>query len=495
LTVALGAGAAFLMSFFLGNPHLSMAFLVAVLVVALRLGLAPALYASFLSLLAFNFLFTQPRYTLHVAEREDVVTLLFFLLVSVVSGKVAARARAQLESIRGGARTNALLFDFSRRIAGAMGRDDLAWSVCEYVSETLQCEAIVLLRDDQGKLNLVAGGTPPGGLIPIDCAAARWALEHNEPAGSSSGTLPDCRWYFVPLRAAERPSGVLGITVEEPRWTLSSAQRRLLLAMRDQAGVALERMRLAEEIESAQLVSETEKLRSALLSSVSHDLRTPLVSIIGSTSTLLELPDSVSREHQRELLKTIQEEAERLNHFVQNLLDMTRLGYGALVPNRQWSDLRDSVADALRRLKPQLAQHPVTMDVPADFPWLFVDPVLTEQVLVNLLDNAAKYSPAGSPIVIRARVVGDRPTIEVADAGPGIPAEAREAVFDMFHRIKAGDTRTAGTGLGLAICRGFVNAMGGTIAAKSGPHGQGTRMEFTLPSGPQPSLPEEEHAT
>lgn len=489
--VALGGGLAYVMSLFLAVPHLSLAFLAAVLVAAVRLGLAPALYASVLGFLAFNFFFTQPRFTFDVHQREDMVTLLFFLLVAVVSGNVAARARAQVDSIRAGARINRLLFDFSRRIAGAVGRDDLACSAREYVAESLECHAIVLLADEQGALRLTAGRPGPEGLLATDTAAAEAAMQRNEPTGRGSGTVPESRWMFMPLRAAERPSGVLGVSHEERGWQLSMEQRHLLRAMRDQVSVALEGLRRGEQMERAQLVSETEKLRTALLSSVSHDLRTPLVSIMGSTGTLLELQGKLDFGEQRELLTTVMEEAERLNRYVQNLLDMTRLGYGAIEPKREWADLRDAVAAALRAVHRQLAQHPVEVEIPADFPWVFHDPLLVEQVLVNLLDNAAKYSAPGAPIAVRARLVGERPQLQVADRGPGIPEAEREAVFNMFRRVRAGDSRNSGAGLGLAICRGFVEAMGGELHARPAAGG-GTLMEMTLPPGQQPRLPKQD---
>jgi two-component system sensor histidine kinase KdpD len=240
-------------------------------------------------------------------------------------------------------------------------------------------------------------------------------------------------------------------------------------------------------------MTETEQLRSALLSSISHDLRTPLVSIIGSATSLVTFGDTLSADNRKELLETVLEEAERLNRFVQNLLDMTRLGYGALKPKRDWVDLHDVVGSAIERLKQALAPYQVVTDVKPDLKLLYIDPILTEQVMVNILDNAAKYSKAGGPIYIRAFERQDNAVIQVIDKGPGIPERERELIFDMFYRVKAGDNRIAGTGLGLAICRGLMQAQGGTIHALPGEYGEGTCIELTLPVSepPEPEAAED----
>jgi two-component system sensor histidine kinase KdpD len=267
---------------------------------------------------------------------------------------------------------------------------------------------------------------------------------------------------------------------------LAPEQRRLLDAVSDQAAVAIERTNLATSIEDARVMTETEQLRSALLSSLSHDLRTPLVSIIGSATSLVTFGDTLSSANRTELLETVLEEAERLNRFVQNLLDMTRLGYGALKPKRDWVDLNDVVGSAIERLKQALSPYNVVTDVKPDMRLLFVDPILIEQVMVNVLDNAAKYSRTGGTIDVRAFERDDSAVIQVVDKGPGIPENERELIFDMFYRVKAGDNRIAGTGLGLAICRGLMEAHNGTIHALPGDYGEGTCIELTLPIAEMP---------
>jgi two-component system sensor histidine kinase KdpD len=389
---------------------------------------------------------------------------------------VAARTREQAEASRQAARRTAKLYDFSRRIAAAASRDDVLWAVVHHVAATLKCRSLVLLPDAAGGLAIAAGYPPEDHLTDMATAASDWAWRHGKPAGRKSDTLPGSDWLFMPLRTATGPVGLLGVAFDEPDDGLSPEQRRLLDAVADQAAVAIERTNLASSIENARLLTETEQLRSALLSSISHDLRTPLVSIIGSATSLSTFGDTLSEENRAELLETVLEEAERLNRFVQNLLDMTRLGYGALELKRDWVDLRDVIGSAIERL--------------------YIDPVLIEQVIVNVLDNAAKYSAAGGAIRVRGFQRGGRAVVQVIDKGPGIPEQERELIFDMFYRVKAGDHRPAGTGLGLAICRGLMQAHGGTIVALPGEFGEGATIELTFPvvDPPEPEAADAEAA-
>jgi two-component system sensor histidine kinase KdpD len=260
---------------------------------------------------------------------------------------------------------------------------------------------------------------------------------------------------------------------------LSPDQRRLLDSLSDQTALAIERLHLAEEMDQARVAAETEKLRTALLTSISHDLRTPLASILGSATSLKEYRGQLGEDDQAELLRTIQEEAERLNHFIANLLDMTRLESGALIPNMELIELGDVVGSVLRRAP--IEQHNLVLDMEPGLPMLRLDPVLFEQVLFNLLDNAAKYAPPGTAITLRARKAGAAVTIALLDEGPGLPDEDRERVFDKFYRVRVADKKRAGTGLGLAIARGFMEAMGGTITAANRSDGSGAVFTLILP--------------
>ncbi|HLG87802.1 MAG TPA: sensor histidine kinase KdpD [Alphaproteobacteria bacterium] len=493
LAVAAAGVAATIAEYFVPQETLSIIFVLPVLVSAIRFGLWPSVVASLLGFGVYKFFFTEPRFTFAITSTQDFFTLLMFFFVAMLTGNVAARTREQAEASRQAARRTAKLYDFSRRIAGAASRDDVLWAVVHHVAATLQCRSLVLLPQD-GNLTIAAGYPPEDHLTDPAIAASDWAWRHGKPAGLGSDTLPNSEWLFLPLRTATGPVGLLGVAFDGDGSGLSPEQRRLLDAVADQAAVAIERTNLASSIEEARILTETEQLRSALLSSISHDLRTPLVSIIGSATSLATFGESLSEENRHELLQTVLEEAERLNRFVQNLLDMTRLGYGALKPKRDWVDLHDVIGGALERLKQALAPYHVVADVKQDLKLLYVDPILIEQVLVNVLDNAAKYSSPGGQITLRAFERDDRTVIQVVDKGPGIPERERELVFDMFYRVKAGDNRPAGTGLGLAICRGLMAAHGGTIVALPGDYGEGTCIEMTIPNA-EPPEPEAETET
>jgi two-component system sensor histidine kinase KdpD len=469
--------------------NLPLIFLMAVLLVAIRFGLSASVYASLLSLAAYNYFFTQPYHNFLVTHREDVLTIVFFLVVAVIVGNLAARLKAQVEAMRMTAKRTANLYDFSRKIAGAAALDDVLWAAVHHVASTLQCHSLVLLPR-AGRLEIAAGYPPEDQISTTAWGAAQWAWEHGQLAGWSSVTLPASEWLFLPLKTGRGRLGVLGISFEVPKRQLTEEQRRLLEALLDQVAVAIERTTLASAIEDARLLTETERLRAALLSSVSHDLRTPLVSIIGSATSLAGCNGALSSADRSQLVQTILEESDRLNRYVQNLLDMTRLGYGALQPNRDWTDLREIVGRVVQRMK-RPAGLEIEVAIPDSLPLLYVDPVLIEQVLVNILDNAAKHSPAGGRIGIDAARDGEELVVRVSDQGPGIPDTARESVFDMFYRVRAGDQQTAGTGLGLSICRGLIAAHGGRIEALPGPGGRGTTIAFRLPLRSVPDVVED----
>ena len=488
LAVMVATGIALVADRFLPLPNLSLIFLMAVLLVAIRFGLWPSVYTSLLSFFVYNFFFTEPHFTFLVQRQEDVLTVIFFLVVAVIVGNLAARLKAQVEAMRTTAKRTANLYDFSRKIAGAASLDDVLWAAVHHVASTLQCHSLVLLPRRGDRLEIASGYPPEDQMSPTAWGAAQWAWDHGQAAGWGSGTLPASEWLFLPLKTGRGRVGLLGVSFENPKRELTPEQRHLLEALMDQVAVAIERTNLVTDIEEARLLTETERLRSALLSSVSHDLRTPLVSIIGSATGLASCDGALSRADRAQLAQTILEESERLNRFVQNLLDMTRLGYGALQPNREWVDLREIVGRALKQMARLLGSLKVEVQIPENLPILYVDPVLIEQVLVNILDNAAKYSPPGGRIEIAASQEGARVNVTVSDEGPGIPPEARDTVFDVFYRVRAGDKQAAGTGLGLSICRGLIEAHGGQIEALPGPGGRGTTIAFWLPVDPLPPI-------
>ena len=382
--------------------------------------------------------------------------------------------------MRENARRTGTLYDFERKVTAAVSKEDVQWAVVHHVAATIKGKSLIMIPD-HGGLKVAAGYPPEDQVDDKSQAAAEWSWKHNKPAGRGSPTLPSALWLFFPLKTAHRAVGVIGVQMAEDADIPSHQQLQLLEALSDQAAIAIERAELVADIEAAKVVTERERLRSALLSSLSHDLRTPLVSIMGSASSLLNYDAILDEGKRRDLAQTIQDEAERLNRFVQNLLDMTRLGAGALKPRLDWADLNDIVGAAITRAKRLSRGHVIKVDLAPDIPLIHVDSVLLEQVFFNLLDNACKYSPPDTVVKIWAMNTPEHLSIEVTDQGPGIPEKDRENVFDMFYRIDQGDQQIAGTGLGLAICRGIVEAHGGAIKTEPGLHGAGTCIIIHLP--------------
>ncbi len=489
--VGLAAAAAYAVSLFLPIPNISLVFMTAVILVAIYIGRGPSILASILSFVAYNVFFTKPYYNFSGFRRDDLLTIVFFLLVSVIVGNLAARLKVQIQSMRQSAQRTANLYEFSRKIAAAASLEDVLWAAVHHVASTLQSSSLVLLPQKDGRLQIAAGYPPEDQLALKDWGAAEWAWEHASPAGWKSETLPAADWLFLPMKTRRGMVGLLGVSFKDRQRPLAPDQWRLLETLVDQVAVAVERTNLASDIEEARLLTETEQLRSALLSSVSHDLRTPLVSILGSATTLAAM-ENLSEGSRKELVTTILDESERLNRFVQNLLDMTRLGYGALQPKREWYDLREVSGRAMKQLSKGLEKRKVSVDIPASLPLVHIDPVLMEQVFVNVLDNAIKYTAEGGEIAVEALGGNGELIIRVSDDGVGIPAEARNAVFDIFYRVRAKDLQIAGTGLGLSICRGIIEAHGGRIAAKDSPYRKGITIEISLPLGEAPAMPERE---
>jgi two-component system sensor histidine kinase KdpD len=478
----------FLQKMHVGPSNVGFVFLTAVLMGAIRYGRWPALVAAVVSALSYNFFFFAPFYTFTIDEPGSVVTVLFFGLVAVVTGDLAARVRAQAVVARERAAMTENLYLFSRKLAAVFTLDDLLWAAAFQFAQMLQVRSVILLPDGDA-IAVRAGYPPEDTLDDADLAAARWAWRHGAPAGRGTDCVPVARRLFLPMRTGRGTIGVVGLDSDQPGPLLSPDQRRLFDALADQAALAIERTNLAGEIERQRLTAETERLRAALLTSISHDLRTPLASILGSATTLRSYGKTMDPAAQDELMGTIQEEAERLNRFISNLLDMTRLESGAIKPRVELVDLADVVGSALRRAGPVLAKHRVEVTLTPDLPMLKLDPVLFEQVLFNLLDNAGKYAPQGTRIFVQARRADNVVRLEIADEGRGIPAADRERVFDKFYRVHAADRKGAGTGLGLAICRGFVEAMGGTITADNRRDAPGAVLTVMLPVPPQSPAP------
>jgi len=468
--------------------NLALVFLMGVLGSAVTAGLWPALYACLVSALAFNYFFLEPRYTLTVQDPESVLALVFFLVVAVTASNLMGRVQRQAETARQRARATEDLYLFSKKLAGAGTLDDVLWATAHQIALMLKVRVVILLPEESG-VAVRAGYPPDDTLVEADLAAARWAFEHDRPAGRGADTLPGAKRLYMPLKSSRTILGVIGLDNDRQGPLLTPEQQRLFDALADQAALAIERIQLVADIDHAKRVAETDRLRSALLTSISHDLKTPLSAILGAAGALRDYSGSMSEPDRSDLLATVIDEAERLNRFIANLLDMTRLETGAMQPNASFYFAGDIVGAALRRASKILARHRVEVDISSDLPMLKTDAVLFEQVLFNLLDNAAKYAPAGSLVLIGGRQEGRDLVFRVMDEGPGIPAEDLERVFDSFYRVRKTDHVRAGTGLGLSICRGFIEAMGGTISVMNRMDRSGANFTIRMPvSADTPNL-------
>ncbi|WP_296574127.1 sensor histidine kinase KdpD [Phreatobacter sp.] len=470
---------------------IAVVYLLAVSFVAFRRGLAAALLASGIGFTTYNFFYTTPYYSLAVEQYESIVALFVFLISAIFTGTLASRLKAQVESMRAAQKRTETLYEFARKIASATKADDVMWAGAAHIAATLNCRSLILMPDAGGVLQQVQGHPAIDELDARAEGAARWAFEKNQPAGAGTTTLPISQWLFVPLATARTTLGVIGVQFREGTSGLDPETKRLLFAVEDQVAVALERFTMAADLENARVTAEGEKLRAALLNSVSHDLRTPLVTVIGAITVLAGSESRLSAEHRAELIGTALDEARRLDRYVQNLLDMTRLGHGALAPKRASVDLREIVGRVRADLARIVDGHVVMVDMPRDLPRVLVDPVLIGQALSNVVENAAKYAPPGSPITIAATADATMVRLTVSDEGPGIDPAEREKVFDLFYRASRGDGAPVGTGLGLAIVRGFVEAHGGTVTIGAGPSGKGTSVAMTLPRAADADVPDD----
>jgi two-component system, OmpR family, sensor histidine kinase KdpD len=402
------------------------------------------------------------------------------MLIAILVSNVAARVRTQAVTATGRIRTTESLYAFSRKLASTATLDDVLWATAYQIALMLKVRVVLLLPED-GIPTVKAGYPPEDQLDKADLAAANWAWSNDRTAGRGSDTLPGAKRLFLPMRTGRGPIGVIGIDDDRTGPLLTPDARRLLDALVDQGALAIERVLLVEDMDRVKRTVESDRLRSALLTSISHDLKTPLASVLGAASTMRDLASGLSESEKRDLLATVIDESERLNRFIANLLDMTKLESGAVVPNTMRQDIGEIVGSVLRRASKILAYHKVSLELAADMPMLELDAVLFEQVLFNLLDNAAKYAPAGTTISIRSQRDKNSMTLQIIDEGDGIPPTELESVFDKFYRAQKGDHVRPGTGLGLAISRGFVEAMRGTISATNRTDRSGAVLTIRLP--------------
>jgi two-component system sensor histidine kinase KdpD len=444
-------------------------------------GLGPSIMVSVAGVLAFDFFFIRPFFSFTVSDTQYIFTFLVLLLVGFVISYLTARVRRQTEAAKNRERETYALFSLGRDLAVSNDLESYMLVIINRARETFGHHVIAFLPDPEKKYTLNAYmGTQSITIDENERSAAIWAFEHQKIVGSGTDTLPNSKARFVPLVTARGKVGVLAILVPDEKDKLTIGQERLLEAYANLAAVAIESILLNEESHNAQILRDTEKLQTALLNSVSHDLRTPLVSIIGVLSSLQEGGIQLDDAAKAKLVKVAWEEAERLNHLITNLLDVSRVEAGAIRILRQASDVQDLVGTALEQLGNRTVSRPIEVDIPLNLPFVSVDFGLIVQTLVNIIDNALKYSPVDSAIEIKARNLDNEVQIEIADRGFGIPPGDLLQVFDKFYRIDHPGS-VAGTGLGLSICKGIVEAHGGRIVAENR-DGGGTIIRLVLPA-------------
>lgn len=456
----------------------AMVYLFGIVLVSMRFGFGPSILATILSVLLFDFFFVPPYRTFAVADVRHIVTFAVMFAVAIVISRLTKRIRDQADTARQRELRSSRLYAVSRELADTASLTSLSRIASKHVGEAFDADVCVLLPDANETLETAFRSEVTFAFEDNDRGVIDWVWTQGKTAGLGTDTLPSASARFLPLRGRGKV-GILAIRPKHAQSLVDPEQRQLLDAFASQIATAIERIRLAEEARRAELEMATERLRSALLSSISHDLRTPLGVITGATSTLVQDEATLDSATRRELAQTAHEEAERLNRLVKNLLDMTRLTAGAIRPNKEWHPLDEIVGVALRRLDKRLVGRRVDVNLPTDLPPILLDDVLIEQVLINLLENADNYTPAGGPIEIVAKAIPEAVQIVVADRGPGVPQAERDHIFEKFYRLKHEGTE-GGAGLGLAICRGFVEAHGGRIWVEDR-EGGGARFCFTLP--------------
>ena len=466
--------------------NIAMLFLLVVVLVAVRFGRGPSVMATCVGVACFDFFFVPPRFSFAISDFQYVITFVVMLVVGLITGHLTAGLRFQARVAAQREERARALYQFARELSGTLQTEQIFEATRTVVQRAFRAQATLLLPDQHGRLL-----APPGddGIdIGIDIGVAQWAFDHATSAGLGTDTLPASKLFYLPLVAPMRTRGILAIAPDHKRWMLVPEQRQQLDTFAALAAIALERVHYIDVAQEALVSMESERLRNALLAALSHDLRTPLTSLVGLSEALGSSTPALSRA-QQSMAQALHDEARRMSTLVTNLLDMARIQSGDVAFNLQWQHLEEVVGTALRISAGALAGHVVTTALAPDLPLLRFDAVLLERVLCNLLENAAKYTPAGSAIVIGARVHGAWVQLTVADNGPGLPVGKEEQLFEKFVRGER-ESAKPGVGLGLAICRAIVDAHGGSIRAGMAPQG-GAIFIISLPRGTPPAPPQE----
>jgi len=467
----------------LGLANVAMILLLPIMFNAAKWGTGPAVISAALGVLIFDFFFIHPAFKFAIPDLRYLISFSISILVAFFTGTLSTRVQQQVINARHREARMSALYSLSRDIAAVPELDKVAESIVNKVAETIGGRVALLLPDQNGKLEMIGRSVPNGDHFINDNERVvyKWVFEQGEKAGRGTGTMETSEVLYLPLITDGRVRGVLGVHVDSPEFYSQPDQLMLLEAFSSLSAMAITRAQLAEQAKSTEMLAESERLRTALFSSLSHDFRTPLASIIGAVSGLLESDAVYTPQVRNELLKNIQMGALRMNRFVSNLLDMAKLESGILQLNKEWCDIQDILGVALSRMDYSLVNRSLKIDIQQDLPLIKADIILIEQVLVNLIDNAIKYSTPGTEITIAARTRGMDVDISMANRGRKIPSGDMENIFNKFYRLKS-PRPVSGTGLGLAICRGFIEAHKGKIWARNNPAG-GVVITFTLPVG------------
>ena len=477
LLVVAATGLSSLVSPEITPTNLVIIYLFSVVLAAVYLGRGPAILTSILGVAAFDYFFVPPHLTFVVSNAEYLLTFIGLLAVSLVISQLTSMVRGQTEAAQRSEIETVELYELGRDLTVATDPESVAKAAIAHVGQTFSREVAIFLPEDNHARLFAA--SPGLSISDSDLTVAGWALEHGEVAGRGTATLPDVSMRYQPLKTTRGVVGVLGVKPLDPSRHLTRDQLRTLDAFANQIGLAFERARLAEQAHQAEILEVTDKLQNALLNSISHDLRTPLVSIKGALSSLADGNIQLDENARRSLIETAGEETDRLNRLVSNLLDMTRLESGAMRIKKEATDIQDLIGAALEDMGTRLENRPIRINIPEDLPIIELDFVLIERVLVNLLDNALKYSPENSLIEINAHRAGAFLEIDVCDRGTGIPPEDLNRIFDKFYRVQRPDN-VSGTGLGLSISKGILQAHGGFISAENRSDG-GTMVTISVP--------------
>ena len=469
--------------------NVAMVYLLAVALIAFRHGRGPAVVASLFGVASFDFFFVPPQLSFAVSDVQYLFTFGIMLAVALIISSLAASVRLQARVAGHRERRTALLYAMSRELAATRGAESMSRIAVAHVSEVFESQSVVLLPDGNGRIQYPRSESMSGSLHGADLGVAQWVQDHGEPAGLGTNTLPGTAVLYLPLQGSQAARGVLGVLPANPRRILLPEQFHLLETFAGQIALALERAELAEHAQRASILAETESLRNALLASISHDLRTPLAVIAGASSSLAKSGEGLSAEERQALARSVYKQSRQMSKLITNVLEMTRLEAGKIALARDWHSPGEIAGSALRRLQQRLEAHTLRVDLPIDLPLVKVDATLLEQVFANLLENAAKYSPPGTAICLRAQLNGSELLISVEDEGPGLPTGDPEQLFAKFYRDKTEGT-ISGVGLGLAICRAIVELHGGRIWAERRPSG-GAAFRFTLPLEDAPPMPTE----